>query len=230
MIGSEINTGYQAGQVIGGSASGTVLLFIMTLFIAFTPFITMMLINGSGIAQAGGVIALLGGNLIKSLPSTAIKTGATIATGGVLGPKMALATGALKLGAGATGKGFNAFKNSMTSLRSGKSDQQTSSTKSMGSTQKESHLKTTNSSNEESLATSKHKMQGNSTNQSKQEVNNVQKKSGSQGTREVDQYRKHDPRNQKTNHVHSNTRNNSKHPNSKHSSPRPEQRREKNKI
>ncbi len=150
MIGSEINTGYQVGQVIGGSASGTALLFIMTLFIAFTPFITMMLINGSGVAQAGGIIALLGGNFIRSLPSKAINAGATIATGGVLGPKMALATGAMKLGGNATGRGFSAFKGSMSSLRGGKAGEsiKTSSSASKSGGKFESHSQTKNSKSE----------------------------------------------------------------------------------
>jgi hypothetical protein len=234
MIGSEINTGYQAGQVIGGSASGTILLFIMTLFIAFTPFITMMLINGSGIAQAGGVIALLGGNFIRSLPSKAINTGATIATGGVLGPKMALATGAMKFGAGATGKGFSAFKSSMSSLKGGKGAEsiKTSSSANKSTGQFENHSKTTSSKSERSNQGTKTQTKGSSSNQStqrqsKQEVNNVQKKSGPERAGKANQYRTRDSRNQKTNNVHSSSRDSRKHSNTKHTSSRPEQRRGK---
>ncbi len=235
MIGSEINTGYQAGQVIGGSASGTALLFIMTLFIAFTPFITMMLINGSGIAQAGGVIALLGGNFIKSLPSKALNTGATLATGGVLGPKMALAKGAIKFGAGATGKGFSNFKSSMSSLKGSKStgnskNSSSSFSTSRGDVKKQSQSRS--SREDSSKSESKTQSQASSTNkstqrQNKQEVNNVQKKSSPQGAREVNQHRTRNSRNQKTSNAYRSTRDNSKRTNSKRTSSRPEQKRGK---
>ena len=63
MIGSEINKGYISGQIIGGSMIGTALLFVLTLFIAFTPLITAMILNGSGVSQAGGIIATIGAKL-----------------------------------------------------------------------------------------------------------------------------------------------------------------------
>lgn len=68
LIGSEINKGYVSGQIIGGSATGTVLLFILSLFIAFTPLVAMMLVNGSGMAHAGGIIASVGANYVLNLP------------------------------------------------------------------------------------------------------------------------------------------------------------------
>ena len=98
MIGSEINKGYESGQIIGGSLSGTVLLTLLTLFIAFTPFISMMLINGSGVAQAGGLISLIGGNFLRSLPMSGINSGASFVTGGGLGPKGKLAMGLISSG------------------------------------------------------------------------------------------------------------------------------------
>ena len=93
MIGSEINSGYQNGQIIGGSLAGTALLFVLTLFIAFTPLVTAMILNGSGVAQAGGVIATIGANAIMNLPKTVMNNGARLLTGGKMGPKMALASG-----------------------------------------------------------------------------------------------------------------------------------------
>ena len=98
MIGSEINRGYESAQIIGGSISGTALLFLLTLFIAFTPFISMMLINGSGVAQAGGLISLVGGNFIRSLPMSGVNSGASFMTGGGLGPKGKVALGFLSAG------------------------------------------------------------------------------------------------------------------------------------
>ncbi|MFT6632896.1 MAG: hypothetical protein ACJAS4_002864 [Bacteriovoracaceae bacterium] len=91
MIGSEIERGYSGGHVIGGSVTGTTLLFLLTLFIAFTPLIGMMIVNGSGIAQAGGVIAGLGANHIMAMPMKSLNTATTMATGGKLGPKMQFA-------------------------------------------------------------------------------------------------------------------------------------------
>lgn len=235
MIGSEINTGYQAGQVIGGSASGTVLLFILTLFIAFTPFITMMLINGSGIAQAGGIIALLGGNFIRSLPSKAINTGATIATGGALGPKMALATGAMKFGASATGKGFNSFKKSMSSFKGkeGSVKSSVSEAKSFNS-QKSDH-----SSSFKSSGTGQNNRKSENRNQTQSrfsekaksnEVKNVQKQTGSEKSRKVDQHRTRNTRDQKTTSVNRSTRSSSKHNNSKRTDTRFKQRRGKREV
>ncbi len=68
LIGSEINKGYVSGQIIGGSLSGTALLFIMSLFIALTPFIGVMILTGAGISSAGGIIAAMGANHVMNLP------------------------------------------------------------------------------------------------------------------------------------------------------------------
>jgi hypothetical protein len=51
----------------------------------------MMIVNGSGIAQAGGVIAGLGANHIMAMPMKSLNTATTMATGGKLGPKMQFA-------------------------------------------------------------------------------------------------------------------------------------------
>lgn len=90
MIGTEISKGYLNGQIIGGSVTGTALLFIMTLFVAFTPLIAVMLVNGSGMAQAGGIIASIGANYVMNLPRHSLNTGAVLATGGSIGPKAKL--------------------------------------------------------------------------------------------------------------------------------------------
>lgn len=95
MIGVEINKGYTSGQVIGGSIMGTALLFILTLFIAFTPLIGAMILNGSGISQAGGIIATVGANYVMNLPKNAVNSASKVLTGGALGPKMKLATAAV---------------------------------------------------------------------------------------------------------------------------------------
>lgn len=236
MIGSEINTGYQAGQIIGGSASGTALLFILTLFIAFTPFITMMLINGSGIAQAGGVIALLGGNFIKSLPSKALNTGATIATGGALGPKMALATGAMKFGASSTGKGFNSFRKTMSSSK-GSETLKKSIRSGVGAAGGDYSQKSNNSNtfsksglNQKKSGSASQSRYYNQSKTNKNEGSNVQKQSGSEKSGKIDKHRTRDTRDQKTNTTNRNNRNNSKHTNSKRSSSRPKQRGRKREI
>src|SRR5690606_7021037 len=91
MIGSEIDQGYITGQVIGGSASGTILLFMLTLLIAFTPLIATMIINGSGMAQAGGIIAAMGANYVMNLPKQITNDTAKIISGDKLGPKMNVA-------------------------------------------------------------------------------------------------------------------------------------------
>ena len=92
LIGSEINKGYVSGQIIGGSVVGTGFLFILALFIAFTPLITAMVLNGSGVSQAGGVIATIGANYVMNIPRNVVNSGATILTGGSLGPKLSLAS------------------------------------------------------------------------------------------------------------------------------------------
>lgn len=95
MIGSEINKGYVSGNIIGGSMIGTTLLFILTLFIAFTPLITAMILNGSGVSQAGGIIATIGANYVMNLPKNTLNNSALVLSGGSLGPKTKLATGAI---------------------------------------------------------------------------------------------------------------------------------------
>ena len=116
IIGSEINRGYMTGQIIGGSIMGTALLFILTLFIAFTPLIAGMILSGSGASAAGGIIATLGANYVMSLPSTVINLAAHKLGGGELGgtgPKMKLATAA-------AGKTYRFAKNSFSSGMQGK--------------------------------------------------------------------------------------------------------------
>jgi hypothetical protein len=99
LIGSEINKGYVAGQIIGGSMMGTTLLFILTLFLAFSPLIATMILSGSGISTAGGIIASMGANFVTSLPKNIVNSSATMLTGGKLGPKMSLASNVAKGGA-----------------------------------------------------------------------------------------------------------------------------------
>ena len=120
MIGSEINKGYAAGTIIGGSSIGTVLLFIMTLFIAFTPLIAAMILNGSGVSQAGGIIATLGGNFVMSLPSKSFNAAAIMATGGALGPKMKLAQGVAKFGYKAGEKSGGMLKHGFSNIGAAK--------------------------------------------------------------------------------------------------------------
>ena len=80
LIGSEINVGYTQGQIIGGSILGTAMLFVLSLFIALAPFIGMMIINGSGIAQAGGVISLAATNMVRGIPGQGVNSGAKLLT------------------------------------------------------------------------------------------------------------------------------------------------------
>ena len=111
LIGSEINKGYSSGHIIGGSLMGTTLLFVLSLFIAFTPLIAAMILNGSGISQAGGIIATMGANYVMNLPKNAMNSGAILMSGGALGPKMTFANktlgGAYKVGT----KGMGFMKN-----------------------------------------------------------------------------------------------------------------------
>ena len=119
MIGSEINRGYDNAQVIGGSLTGTAMLFLLTLFIAFTPFISMMLINGSGIAQAGGMMSLIGGHFIRSLPMKGVNGGASVVSSGKLGPKGTVALGAVNAGASLAGKAVSGSLGTLSRFRSG---------------------------------------------------------------------------------------------------------------
>jgi hypothetical protein len=95
LLGSEINKGYIQGQVIGGSITGTALLFLMSLFIAFTPLISTMILAGSGVSAAGGIIASMGANYVLNLPSTIMNSGAKVAVGKGFGPKTTLAAKAV---------------------------------------------------------------------------------------------------------------------------------------
>ena len=111
MIGAEIEKGYSVGQIIGGSVTGTALLFLLTVFIALSPFIALLTINGSGIAQASANIASVGAAKVMSLPRVTMNTGASLATGGVLTPKMQFikntAVGGSKLLGGTVKAGSN---------------------------------------------------------------------------------------------------------------------------
>ena len=98
MIGAEINKGYTSGTIIGGSITGTAFLFILTLFIAFTPLIGAFILNGSGMAQAGGIIASIGANWVMNLPKNSVNTGASMIMGGPLGPKATIAKNLAKGG------------------------------------------------------------------------------------------------------------------------------------
>ena len=129
MISSEINTGYSADQIIGGSIAGTVLLFIMTLLIAFTPLIGMMIVNGSGMAQAGGVIASIGANYVMNLPKQTVNNGAMLISGQKVGPKMSL----LKAGGSGGGKALKKAMNKSNPFNSKKIQQSSSDSKSISS-------------------------------------------------------------------------------------------------
>ena len=73
LLASEINKGYITGQVIGGSVSGTALLFVLAIFIAFVPLIASMILTGSGVSAAGGVIAAMGANWVMNMPRKSVK-------------------------------------------------------------------------------------------------------------------------------------------------------------
>ena len=116
MIGTEINKGYVSGHIIGGSMMGTTFLFILTLFVAFSPLIGAMILNGSGISQAGGVIASIGANYVMNLPRKTVNNAAMMMTGAPLGPKSTFAKGVVKGGyqltKGAKLSGLNKFSSS----------------------------------------------------------------------------------------------------------------------
>ncbi|MCF8060733.1 MAG: hypothetical protein K9K67_15630 [Bacteriovoracaceae bacterium] len=122
MIGSEINRGYVSGQIIGGSMMGTALLFILALFVAFTPLIGSMILNGSGISQAGGIIASIGANYVMNLPKNTVNNGAMLLTGASLGPKMSLAKGGANQGYKLAKGAKNIFSKSVPTSESGKSE------------------------------------------------------------------------------------------------------------
>ena len=135
MIGSEINKGYVAGQVIGGSIMGTALLFVLALLVAFTPIISMMILNGSGLAQAGGIVATLGANYVMGLPNQAVNSAAVIMSGGRLGPKMKLASAGISQIGSKLSQGAGLFKRSQGmnhSLSSAFSNSSNNKSKQMG--------------------------------------------------------------------------------------------------
>lgn len=111
LISSEISSGYTQGQVIGGSVLGTAMLFVLSFFIALTPFIAMMIINGSGIAQAGGIISMAATNMIKGIPSTGLNTASKLLTGQSLGPKGAIVMGTAKFASRETARGARLLTN-----------------------------------------------------------------------------------------------------------------------
>ncbi|PIP93486.1 MAG: hypothetical protein COW00_14630 [Bdellovibrio sp. CG12_big_fil_rev_8_21_14_0_65_39_13] len=116
MIGTEINKGYVSGQIIGGSMMGTSLLFILTLFIAFTPLIGTMILSGSGASSAGGIIASMGANYVMNLPKNGFRSGVSLLSGAPMSPKMKLAKeaigGSYKLTSKASGAIFSKFRGS----------------------------------------------------------------------------------------------------------------------
>jgi hypothetical protein len=121
LVGSEINRGYISGEVIGGSMMGTALLFILTLFVAFTPLIGAMILNGSGISQAGGIIASIGANYVMNLPKNTVNNGAMLLSGGRLGPKMNLAKGTASSGYKMAKNAKNIFSSGTNSSEGSKS-------------------------------------------------------------------------------------------------------------
>lgn len=116
LLGSEIERGYEAGQVIGGTLEGTALLAFMALFIAFSPLISMMILNGSGVGQAVGVVATVGANAIMNLPANTINMAASALNGGMLGPKMALANKAAQKTYKAARLGSNKLKQGLSGV------------------------------------------------------------------------------------------------------------------
>ena len=111
LLGSEINEGYITGEVIGRSMSGTALLFVMALLIAFIPLISFMILSSSGVAAAGGLIATIGANYVMSLPKKALK-GVTslmlpnmkgILTKALLSPSKGKSAFSMGVGAGVAG-------------------------------------------------------------------------------------------------------------------------------
>jgi hypothetical protein len=144
MIGTEINKGYVSGHIIGGSIMGTTLLFILTLFIAFTPLIGAMILNGSGISQAGGIIASIGANYVMNLPKNTVNNAAIWATGGPLGPKAMFAKGLAKGGYQFAKKakipGFNKFSSSGSSFHQAPRHPERAKPVGLGNTQINGHI------------------------------------------------------------------------------------------
>lgn len=107
LIGSEINRGYLKGEIIGASMTGTALLFLMTVFIAFVPLVSMMILAGSGVSAAGGIIASMGANYVfRQGLNSSMKLLMGGPQGGLVGKALG---GALKTGSVMLGSGSNAF-------------------------------------------------------------------------------------------------------------------------
>lgn len=254
MIGAEINRGYDSGQVIGGSITGTVLLFLLTLFIAFTPLISMMLINGSGIAQAGGMMSLIGGHFIRSLPMQGVNSGASMISGGSLGPKGKIAVGVVSAGGsfmsqalngsikrlsdfrGANRSGFNNFSGGKKSMSAENKNLDANSisqriksfSSSLDMSQRLSRSHSSSSDQVKSASEVRFKLSNNSNNLRK--VNNEQKNKGSKRQfTKLDEYSTSGANNKKTNGINRNFRSISKPKSSAHSDNRLK-RRESNKA
>jgi len=98
MLGDEIEHGYSAGQVIGGSLEGTIILSFLALMLVGSLMIGMMILNGSGVGQALGVFSGMAVNSVMNIPASGISAGAALLTGGALGPKLNLASNVAKGG------------------------------------------------------------------------------------------------------------------------------------
>ncbi len=176
MIGTEINKGYVSGQIIGGSMMGTAFLFILTLFVAFSPLIGAMILNGSGISQAGGIIASIGANYVMNLPKKTVNSAAIMMTGGTLGPKATFAKGVAKGGYKFAKKANIAgFNKSSSSNRSSNHSKPTSKSKSGSSN---SHPKSSNyvnpeQKNKKSNTAYSSSPSSRNSNSSKQQINKI---------------------------------------------------------
>lgn len=178
LIGSEINKGYSSGQIIGGSLMGTTLLFVLSLFIAFTPLIAAMILNGSGISQAGGIIATMGANYVMNLPKDTMNSSAVLMSGGALGPKMALANktigGAYKMGSrgmGAVKKGVNSSAHSQASSYQNETNSSAGNTKSKNTYQSSNNSQSSNSVNSRQSSVGSQNTTHKNKSNSKQQVN-----------------------------------------------------------
>ncbi|NCN95194.1 MAG: hypothetical protein GW917_00560, partial [Bdellovibrionales bacterium] len=67
MLGDEIEHGYSAGQVIGGSLEGTIILSFLALMLVGSLMIGMMILNGSGVGQALGVFSGMAVNSVMNI-------------------------------------------------------------------------------------------------------------------------------------------------------------------
>lgn len=109
IIGVVINNGYQSGNIIGSSLWGTALLCAFSLCVVFSTLITVMILNGSGVAQAGGILAAMGANIAVSIPKHSVNSLAAVVTGGPLGAKTMAAVKGASFVANSVGK-MNPFK------------------------------------------------------------------------------------------------------------------------